>query len=199
MSVFDDDFIEAFDEGCRQREAQEACLLFKEPFSKVCDAFLFYSLPGFTTDVPPECRYLDSKGCFVPNFYMVNPFYYLGREDCLVKDGTLFLKIDENDDPENLYINLGKYIQMDIPESMPVVLFRRFPKRKYINRLGVISDNVDDDVIIQFRDSDGNGIDGLFEFIGVFKAERKEPAEENIYKMTKIFDRYYFNDDKILK
>lgn len=202
MGFFDNpDNIAFLDEVFKEEEAAKRYLLFKKLFSEVCDAFLFYSLPGFTTDVPPECRYLEDKGCFVPNFYMVNPFYYLGEERdmaFMIKNGILFLRIKNDDDLENLKIYLNKYIKKGIFESMPIVLFRAFPPCKYITLDGQLSDDASEDVIQKFNNGLGAGIDGLYEFIGVFKAERKESAEENVYKMTKVFDRYYFNDNKII-
>ncbi len=111
-------------------------------FSEHCDALLHGHTAeelGFTK-IPDEFRVLEQKGCFVPDFYMVNPFYYIGIEKFpimfkggiyvgSVKDGAIFIIMPEDDvDLEDLKVEFAKEYDPDVIESLPVVLFRRCRK-----------------------------------------------------------------------
>lgn len=176
-----------------------------EEFSQHCDALLHgrtaYEL-GFT-EIPDKFRVLEQKGYFVPNFYMVNPLYYIGIEKfpimsksgCYVgsvKDGAIFIIIPEDDvDLEDLNVEIAKAYDPEVIVSLPVVLFRRC--RKPINYYGRICDDWSADFSEKLHCKNDTS-----EFIGVFKAQRNgEAGGNNIYKMTKIFDRYYFDTTKI--
>lgn len=175
----------------------------KEGFSKYCDAVLHgftCEMFGLDTTVTDECRCLEKKGHYVPKFYMVEPYYYLGvntRSLHLVRNGVLFLKISESENPENLYISDSMGIGSEVLSDIPVVLFRL--TRQYIGCYGPC--DVKDDLIHTLRKEGEKRLLErlpLYEFIGVFKAELKESDRRgNIYKMTKVFDRYYFDDTKI--
>ena len=174
-------------------------------FSEHCDALLHGHTAeelGFTK-IPDEFRVLEQKGCFVPDFYMVNPFYYIGIEKFpimfkggiyvgSVKDGAIFIIMPEDDvDLEDLKVEFAKEYDPDDIESLPVVLFRRC--RKPIDISGKICNDESDDISEKLHCKNDTS-----EFIGVFKAQRKgESGGNNIYKMTKIFDRYYFDLTKI--
>lgn len=185
----------------------------KIEFSQHCDILLhdrsldpnslldFYSENvGFGKDsnLPEECWHLNRLGYFKHEFYMVNPFYYIGEEYCkehpmrcsVVKNGVLFRGIGCSDDLNNLRFDLEKSLKPETLESLPIVLFRNCDKPIGIN--GVCDDWKDD--MTQRLHCKGD----TFEFIGVFKAEHKGSAKGDVYKMTKIFDRYYFDDTKIL-
>lgn len=175
----------------------------KEGFSKYCDAVLHgftCEMFGLDTTVTDECRCLEQKGHYVPKFYMVEPYYYLGvntRSLHLVRNGVLFLKISESENPENLYISDSMGIGSEVLSDIPVVLFRL--TGQYIGYYGPCDEK--DDLIHTLR-KEGKERSSerlpLYEFIGVFKAELKESDRRgNIYKMTKVFDRYYFDDTKI--
>ena len=181
----------------------------KKVFSQHCDALLHnfplnpnprcYFYFGTDSNLLEECRYLENLGYFKPGFYMVNPFYYLGDEYCdvssmryaAIKNGVLFRSIGCSEDLNNLQFDLEKPLDPEILESLPIVLFRGCDKPIGID--GVCNNWKDD--LTQYLHCKQD----TQEFIGVFKAERTESAKGNVYKMTKIFDRYYFNDDKILK
>lgn len=176
----------------------------KEGFSKYCDAVLHgftCEMFGLDTTVTDECRFLEQKGYYVPKFYMVDPYQYLGvNTRCLhlVKNGVLFLKISESENPENLYISDSTDIGAEILSDIPVVLFRL--TGQYIGYSGPC-DAKDDDLIHMLR-KEGKKRSSerlpLYEFIGVYKAELKDSDRGgNIYKMTMVFDRYYFDDTKI--
>lgn len=184
----------------------------KIEFSQHCDILLhdcslnpaslldFYSENvyfGTDSNLPEECWYLNRLGYFEPEFYMLDPFYYLGGEyrnlspmRAVIKNGVVFRSIGSSEDLNNLQFDLEKSLEPEILESLPIVLFRGCDKPIGIN--GVCDDWKDD--VTQYLHCKKD----TQEFIGVFKAERKKSAKGNVYKMTKIFDRYYFNDDKII-
>lgn len=170
-------------------------------FSQHCDAILHGSTAdalGFPK-IPDELRVLEQKGCFVPDFYMVKPLYYIGIENIIplcsgvfAKNGAIFIRIpDEEVNLDDLNVEITETCNPDIIESMPVVLFR--PCRKPIDRFGKICNDESDDISEQLHCKNDTS-----EFIGVFKAQRNgESGGNNVYKMTKIFDRYYFDTTKI--
>ena len=185
----------------------------KIQFSQHCDILLhdrsldpnslqdFYSENvGFGKDsnLPEECWHLNRLGYFKHEFYMLNPFYYIGEEyrkehpmrRAVVKNGVLFRGIGCSEDLNNLRFDLEKSLKPETLETLPIVLFRNCDKPIGIN--GVCDDWKDD--VTQRLHCKGD----TFEFIGVFKAENKDSAKGDVYKMTKIFDRYYFDDTKIL-
>ena len=153
---------------------------------------------GKDSNLPEECRYLENLGYFKPGFYMLHPFYYLGDEYCdvnpmryvAIKNGVVFRSVGSFEDLNNLQFDLEKSLEPETLESLPIVLFRGCDKPIGIN--GVCNDWKDD--LTQPLHCKGD----TFEFIGVFKAEHKDSAKGDVYKMTKIFDRYYFDDTKIL-
>lgn len=173
----------------------------KETFSQHCDAILHgftCHLFGNDNTMTEGCRYLERKGCYIPDFYMINPFYYLGFKKpdlhTAIKNGVIFIRLrGDEDDMSNFRINLSKDIEdisVDSMESMPVVLFRSF--RRPIGLNGACDDWKEDlsETLHCKQDT--------CEFTGVFKAELKGQYKgRNVYKMTKIFDRYYFDDTKI--
>lgn len=197
MSIFDDVKIE---EETPLDHILQGC---KESFSQYCDAVLHgltCFLIGENYTVTDECRYLEQKGYYIPDFHMIDPFYYLGEStpvSHLVRGGSLFLKISESEDLGNLHIPYSLDMKPEVLERIPVVLFRL--SRKYISITGPC-EAYEDDLIHHLHGKDEQKPEGLplYEFIGVFKAELKgQDKGRNVYKMTKIFDRYYFDDTKI--
>ena len=174
-------------------------------FSQHCDALLHGNACeelGFKV-IPNEFRVLEQKGYYEPNFYMVNPLKYVGIEKTpimcknglyvgSVKDGAIFIIVPDNEENlDDLKVEIAKEHDPDIIESLPVVLFRRC--HKPIDISGRICNDWSDDWSERLHCKNDTS-----EFIGVFKAQRKgESGGNNVYKMTKIFDRYYFNTSKI--
>lgn len=178
---------------------------FLKIFSQHCDAILHgqnHEKWGYHT-IPEQFKVLEQKGCFVPDFYMVNPLYYIHvgpAPFCLetgeryvgsVKNGAIFITISEDeDDLDNLRIKIADTYDPEIIENLPVVLFRHCTKPIGLDG---ICDDESADLSAQF-----NCKNDTSEFIGVFKAQRKEKSgSNNVFKMTKIFDRYYFDPSKI--
>lgn len=186
------------------REDDPGTMMVLEKFSQHCDAILHgqtYKEWGFN-EIPNEFNVLKHKGYFVPNFYMVNPLYYVDIEMIplwpkggfyvgTVKDDTIFIIIPEEEgNLDDLNVEIAANYDPDIIESLPVVIFRRC--RKPIGLDGICNDRSEDWTEKLHCKNDTS------EFIGVFKAQRKgKSGGNNIFKMTKIFDRYYFDTTKI--
>lgn len=164
-------------------------------FSQHCDAILHGSTAdalGFPK-IPDELRVLEQKGCFVPDFYMVDPMYYIGRENItplcsgvFAKNGAIFITLPYGEvNFDDLNVEITETCNPDIIESMPVVLFRPI--------------GLPDKICNGWSDSiPGQLLTDTSEFIGVFMAQRKgKSGRNNVFKMTKIFDRYYFDTTKI--
>lgn len=178
--------------------AEAAMRRIKEKFAQHCDAILHgytCSVFGWDDTVTDECRYLEQKGCYIPDFYMVDPFYYLGIKEpdviAAIKNGVIFFRIGIGCDLDNFQIPVAVGVSADTMESLPVVLFREF------NLEGACGDEKDYiKMLVPKRDN--RSFPGVCEFIGVFKAELKAPDEgSDVFKLTKVFDRYYFDDTKI--
>lgn len=193
MSIFDDIYVTD-----NESPIDHIYQGLKETFSQHCDAILHgftCHLFGNDNTITEGCRYLEQKGCYIPDFYMINPFYYLGFKNAashaVVKNGVIFIWLrGDEDDMDNFRITVSEDISVESMESMPVVLFRGF--RKPIGLNGACDDWKDDlsEKLHCKQDT--------CEFSGVFKAELKgQNKGQNVYRMTKIFDRYYFDDTKI--
>ena len=167
-------------------------------FSQHCDAILHEHIARALNfpKIPDEFRVLQQKGCFVPNFYMVDPLYYIGRENIaplcsgvFAKNGAIFISLPYGEvNYDDLNVEITETCNPDIIESMPVVLFRP------IGWPGKIFNGWSDGIpgqLLHFKTDTS-------EFIGVFMAQRKgKSGRNNVFKMTKIFDRYYFDTTKI--
>lgn len=183
--------------------AEAAMRRIKEKFAQHCDAILHgYTCFEFGCDdiVTDECRCLEQKGCYIPDFYMVDPFYYLGIKEpdviVAIKNGVIFFRVGIGCDLDNFQIPVGVGVSADTMESLPVVLFREFNKPVGIE--GACDDNEVDYKKKLFPKRDNCFPPEVCEFIGVFKAELKAPDEgSDVFKLTKVFDRYYFDDTKI--
>lgn len=175
----------------------------KEKFAQHCDAILHgYRCYEFGEDdtVTDECRYLEQKGCYIPDFYMVNPFYYLGIKEpeviAAIKNGVIFFRIGIGCDLDNFQIPLEVGVSTDTMESLPVVLFREFDKP--IGTEGACDDEEKNYIKKLYPMHDNRPFPGVCEFIGVYKAVLKAADEDSVvFKLTKVFDRYYFDDTKI--
>lgn len=182
--------------------AKDVMRMNKEKFAHHCDAILHgYTCSVFDWDdtVTDECRYLEQKGCYIPDFYMVNPFYYLGIKEpeviAAIKNGVIFFRIGIECDLDNFQVPVAVRVSADTMESLPVVLFREF--NKPVGLEGACDDEKDY-IKMLFPKRDNRSFPGVCEFIGVFKAELKAPDEDSdVFKLTKMFDRYYFDDTKI--
>lgn len=168
-----------------------------EYYCKRCDIMLF---PPICQDIAPDIlekyRYLEKLGYFIQGFYMLNPFYYLGSEENAAgyfNNGTAFLKISDCDDLENLDLG-GRYFHARTGTT------RNSPKPQEVNL-----DILDYSQVVLFRHGPVKGfeypkiytcVNDLVEFIGVFKAVRKDVPGKHVYKMIKLYDRYYFDSDK---
>ena len=177
--------------------------------SQHCDVFVYEGARRTSgvaiTNLPDSCRVVENKGYFEPGFFMANPFYYLDRMDVtdatLIKNGVVFIKIPggkENLDDFQLPCNFE--IASETFASVPVVLFRR--RMKFLEAGGQVRDMGVDGSIDDCAEPDDFSILGqcvpLWEFIGVFKTEHKGESDgKAVYKMTKVLDRYYFDDTKI--
>ncbi len=162
-------------------------------FSKKCDAVLYtMGLPQNDLD---RLEYLKNFGYYMPGFYMLHPFHYVGVEkypfNALIKGGVLFICIWEEKlgdiDLEKIASNVYRDIDPKALESMPIVVFRNYRGKICIPIAGV-----NNDLSGQYHCQKDT-----FEFIGVYKA--KKNPQKSSYRLTKIFDRFYFDDSKTLK
>lgn len=162
--------------------------LVQSNFSKKCDILLYtLNLPESEMQ---EHEYLKNLGYFTPGFYMLDPFRYIGAEkkalETSAKDGVVFLFVND-DDLNDFYLTSSRSsrrIEPEALESIRFVIFRKISGDITVNDNGGDSSNVKCPI-------------DTFEFLGVFKAEKN--PDGRTYKMTKIFDRFYFDESKMLE
>lgn len=159
-------------------------------FSQKCDALLYTM--NLTASERHEYEYLKTLGYFTPGFYMLHPLHYLGYEKndmVYVKGGVLFICIWneflKSLDLEKILAGSSCRIDPETLELMPIVVFRNY-------RGEIFTKDCKTDLSVQYHCQNDT-----FEFKGVYKAAKN--AEDSTYKLTKIFNRFYFDDSKLLK
>ncbi len=151
-------------------------------FATVCDAPLFNGDQKMHGE-----SIIESEGYYRPGYYMLHPFYYVNRQLDLTgffKDGLLFTAIPANVDLDKIpATTISPNVTAETLEHLPIVVFRN-------HRGDICYPGTPNDYSITY-----NCFNDTYEFIGVYKAERLSDGQH--LKLTKIFDRYYFNSEKI--
>lgn len=151
-------------------------------FSKVCDALYFIGNKNADESI------IGKGGYYREGFYMLHPFYYLNGQtglNAVLRNGIIFTAIRADADLCRLSIEeIMPNMDSDVIEYVPIVVFRN-------HRGDICYPGTSTDLSLMFH-----CYNDTYEFIGVYKAHKN--SDNGHYKLTKIFDRYYFDSGKVI-
>ncbi|MDE7376484.1 MAG: hypothetical protein K2N16_06520 [Muribaculaceae bacterium] len=148
---------------------------------EVCDALQFDSNGQMVTTSK-----ILNEGYYRKGYYMLFPFWYQNHFNEKNTD-TIFLRISRYDKLESIDVEqLEPMANPETIEYMPIVVFRN-------HQHPICNPKLEGTDL-----SEGYcWCDDTYEFVGVYSA-KKVPGE-NCYRLTEIFDRYYFDKSKLTK